>query len=486
MPSATASRRPQDLAAFALVLALGAWVGVLAVEYYLHLRGVQRHHLETAWMWFVAGVALTAAAGRVVTPRDLERDSWTVPRALPVALVALALALYFPAIRIGFLSDDFALSDLAARNQFFGLSWTFLRPLPLLGYKVAGAHPAALHAFIVVLHGVNAALIVWLADIFGLTPRQSCAAGLLFLTFPANLEAVAWCAGIQDVLMTAFVLGAVVAAAVSTAALSLAAVALALFSKETAVAAPILIWLSNRDRWRTAAAALGVAGVYSLWRVATRPLAEGYAAAPSTYKLKELLVRPYATLSVPFRSAQLGAYPWLGVVMVAGLALLLVRAAWLWRGDRRRLLLAGSLALWVLVSIAPVYSMFDVSGTLQGSRYLYLASAGWSILLATLLMPSPSRGAVALVATVCIVGIAGVRVNIKPWQRAAQMRDEVVGSVTRAKASGCTSVWIRNVPDSVQGAYVFRNGLAEAIAPVTISPSAPQACWISVPFTAPD
>jgi hypothetical protein len=43
---------------------------------------------------------------------------------------------------------------------------------------------------------------------FGLIARQSFTAAALFLTFPANLEAVAWCAGIQDVLMTAGVLGA--------------------------------------------------------------------------------------------------------------------------------------------------------------------------------------------------------------------------------------------------------------------------------------
>jgi hypothetical protein len=244
------------------------------------------------------------------------------------------------------------------------------------------------------------------------------------------------------------------------------------------------MWLSNRERWRTPAAALGVAAVYSIWRVATRPLAEAYASAPSSYKLKELLVRPFGTLAVPFRGAQLAEWPWLGVLLVGGLALLLLRAAWLWRGDRRRILIACALALWVLVSIAPVYSMFDVSGTLQGSRYVYLATAGWSILLAALLMPDRSPIGVALVALVCVIGAAGVRLNLAPWTRAAHMRDEVLAAVEQARADGCTAVWIRNVPDSVQGAYVFRNGLPEAIAPVTVSASAPPQCWISVPFSA--
>jgi len=136
------------------------------------------------------------------------------------------------------------------------------------------------------------------------------------------------------------------------------------------------------------------------------------------------------------------------------------------------------------VSIAPVYSMFDVSGTLQGSRYVYLAVAGWSILMATLLLPARSRLDLFLVVAACAIGVIGVRLNLVPWTRAAAMRDEVLSAVERARASGCSDVWIRNVPDSVQGAYVFRNGLAEAIAPTTLSTAAPPSCWISVPFRA--
>jgi hypothetical protein len=336
------------------------------------------------------------------------------------------------------------------------------------------------------LHGLNATLVVHLAGLFGLPRRQACAAGLLFLAFPASLEAVVWCAGVQDVLMTTGVLAAVLAATLWGAAFSLAALTAALFSKETAVAAPFLIWLSNRTRWRTAVAALGVAGAYAVWRLLSKPLTEGYAAPPSSYKLKELLVRPFGTLAVPFRGAQIAELPWLGTLLVCGLTLLLMRAAWLWRGDRRRLLVTASLVLWVLVSIAPVYSMFDVSGTLQGSRYVYLATAGWSILLAGWLMPARSRADLVLVTIICLLGVIGVRLNLVPWTRAARMRDELLSAVNGAAAGGCTAVWIRNVPDSVQGAYVFRNGLAEAIAPTALTSAAPPQCWISVPFSARD
>jgi len=399
-----------------------------------------------------------------------------------VAAVVLAVAVYYPALGLGFLSDDFTLAGFAAHNQFFGESWAFRRPLPLLCYKAAGGHPAALHLFNVVLHGVNAALVSRLAMVFGLAAAQASVAGLLFLLFPAHLEAVAWCAGIQDVLMTTGVLGSILAATVASAPLSMAALIASLFSKETAVAAPVLMWLSNRQRWRVAAAALAVAGAYAVWRIATVPLTEGYAAAPSLYTLKELLVRPFATLTVPFHTARLITWPWLGTLLVGGMAALIVRAAWAWRGSRRQIWMASALALWVVVSVAPVYSMFDVSGTLEGSRYVYLPAAGWSMFIAALLMPVRWRRELGLVAAVCAIGLIGVRMNFVAWTSAARMRDDVLAAAARAKAAGCTVIWIPNVPDSVHGAYVFRNGLAEAVAPVAISSTAPPDCWITVRF----
>jgi hypothetical protein len=258
----TVPRDRRGLGGLAVLLLIAAYIGTLAFEYYFRVGGVRRHHLESAWMWMVAACVLfTLTSRRSVEARERPIERWRPPASTTlVVAVVLALAGYYPALGLGFLSDDFTLADLAARNQFFGQSWTFLRPLPLLGYKAAGAHPAALHLFNVVLHGVNAALVSRLAMVFGLAPVQASAAGLLFLLFPAHLEAVAWCAGIQDVLMTTGVLGSILAATVSGAALSMAALIASLFSKETAVAAPILMVLSNRQRWRGALGALAVDG----------------------------------------------------------------------------------------------------------------------------------------------------------------------------------------------------------------------------------
>jgi hypothetical protein len=162
-------RQPRKLILFGIALALAAYVCVLAVEYYLHLRSVQRHHLESAWMWFVAATLLAAWTAKRPADEEAEPRPWTTTTSLPLTLIAAAIVLYYPALRLGFLSDDFVLSALAARREFFGQSWAFFRPLPLLFYNAAGTHPAVLHAVVVILHGLNAALVLRLAAIFGLS-----------------------------------------------------------------------------------------------------------------------------------------------------------------------------------------------------------------------------------------------------------------------------------------------------------------------------
>jgi hypothetical protein len=242
-----------------------------------------------------------------------------------------------------------------------------------------------------------------------------------------------------------------------------------------------LLWLLNPRRWRVALCGLGIAGAYAAWRLIVLPPTPGYASLPSSYRLKELLVRPFAALTVPVRTSMVTAWPWLGTALVCASLLLLLRAAWTWRGHRLAIWTASALALSVLASVAPVYSLFDISPALEGSRYLYLPAAGWSILLALLLMPTSSRLNLTLAAVVLIASAAGLRANLTVWNAAGRARDHLLAEVARAREAGCSAVWIQNIPDSIDGAYVFRNGLQDAIAPVVVARSAPPSCWLTVP-----
>jgi hypothetical protein len=185
---------------------------------------------------------------------------------------------------------------------------------------------------------------------------------------------------------------------------------------------------------------------------------------------KELLVRPFATLGAPWSRELLARAPILGVLSVAGLALLAARGTLRWRQDLAARSRALRLALWVLLSVLPVYSLFFVGPDLAGSRYLYLAEVGFAILLADLLLASPPSDRAgpaivpALAIIVLVVSVWATTFHIEAWRGAARLRDRVVAAATSAlTASPCPRPDLANPPDSLDGAYVFRNGFAAAL-----------------------
>jgi hypothetical protein len=137
---------------------------------------------------------------------------------------------------------------------------------------------------------------------------------------------------------------------------------------------------------------------------------------------------------------------------------------------------AARLAVWVCAAVAPVFSYFFVSPTLEGSRYVYLASAAWALLVADLIWQAsewaerqrPGLGwaglALALAAIATLSSTFVLRGELRTWQRASQLRDTVLNEARRSIADGnCREVAFLQIPDAVEGAYVFRNGFPEAM-----------------------
>jgi hypothetical protein len=110
-----------------------------------------------------------------------------------------------------------------------------------------------------------------------------------------------------------------------------------------------------------------------------------------------------------------------------------------------------------------------VAPNLEGARYLYLGTAAFSLLLAELASASAlttgKTGTIAaLLAATIVSTVIGVRLHQQPWLSAAGIRDSVLeaADVTLAGAK-CEAVAVGRLPDSVDGAFIFRNGFAEAL-----------------------
>ena len=244
------------LAGFAVLGLLAARVVWLAAAVYL--GGAPRFRLESAVIALViVGTTIVLLSGS--HRESPEREDHAFSLGYLAAFIAASFIVFAPALGLGLLSDDYA---LRARADPF-TSTPFFRPIPLILWRFLLAvrdSAVLLHAVNVALHGLNAFLVAELGRRLGLHRSAALAAGALFVTFPAAPEAVAWCSGIQDVLLTTCALGAVIAVhRISAGSMGIAAglLLVALGTKETAVCIPVLVALcwfspgSERQRhWR--------------------------------------------------------------------------------------------------------------------------------------------------------------------------------------------------------------------------------------------
>jgi hypothetical protein len=500
-------------------IVLGGYLAFLLTRYFYPPR-IPRFQVESLFMWVVAAgvmaICLRASPGRGEEPAP--RAPFTALRyaAVAASFAAIAFIEYGGALRVGLLSDDFVLADWAARREWVHLAETgFVRPVVPLFWAalsfVPGPLDLTLHATNVLLHALNAVLIVALAVRLGMGRFASLVAGLLFLTSPALSEAVVWCSGMQDVLMTTLGLSAVLAAtAVGMPSerpraatggervpelawtgvrvlLAVTSAALALGVKETAIVVPVLAgvasWAAPPGLQRgitrlTLAAMTLIAIVYGIYRVAgvyrvDSHVPSSYGQGMSRYLAKQLIVEPFATLAEPWSAVWMRTHPFPSLVRALVIVGLLGAGFLSWRRGEAAFSRATALAAWVLLAVLPVFSLFHVSPTLEGSRYVYLPAAGFAMLLASLMgalaRTTPGRSAPALIGVLFLVfavpSVRALGAEIGRWNDAARLRDAILAQVAgNADLAGCRSFTASALADNVEGAYVFRNGFVQALA----------------------
>src|SRR4051812_26465241 len=413
--------------------------------------------------------------------------SWAGTTGVAVLLVFGAFALYQQALRIGLLSDDYALLMWARRLELASHDWGQLRPLPILAWwAVAQATsvsrtPAALHALNITLHGVNALLVYVLAGRFTTARFAPLAAGALFLTMPVSVEPVAWGSGVFDVMMTTF---ALLMGVVATSrrelrpadqALCLVLTVAMIGAKETGVIAGPLLLLLYWARWgRVTRAAIGLAtvqlllaGSYTLVRELTGWLDHRLVPRPDAWGIGRLISGAMRAF-LPLHHDVIQAHPVLAVASTIVIAGLLVAWPFRWWQIPSGPRVAALAVAGTFVCIAPAIRVFGITPDLQGTRYVYLASAWWSIALASALLDGWTtwgrRVAAEGVAVLIVVGAAlATGAHLKAWTAAQAARDRVLLQLISVPPT-CREVAATGVPDNVSGAYVFRNGLNEALA----------------------
>jgi hypothetical protein len=403
-------------------------------------------------------------------------------------LISTGIAVAFWRIlHLGFLSDDFVMiahaPDFHARSSFTtGGGDGFFRPLIYAIFagteRWAGADPLRWHASGIATHAVNTLLVYLVAWALGLSRFARACAASVFAIHATRPEVVVWITGRFDLYMTMFVLTALFffirswdvppQRALAYRAIAMAAMIAGLLSKEAAYAFPVMLLALAvcKPEWRRKPVAFvpffAVAVALFAYRWSLLGSIGGYrdsTGKPQILSLglltlaKGLALRMWAVLFFPIN--------WT-VALGVGLAIagLLYLGAWIaisvTRPKRPPVLL--SLAL-LIASVSPVAHLLLIGSDLEKSRYLYLPSAMFAILLAILVEGSPYKWWVAV--AILVFQRAALEHNLGAWEFAASKAESACATVA---AAGEAQIAVVGLPDRLNGVYFFANGFPECVA----------------------
>ncbi len=388
--------------------------------------------------------------------------------ALTVGLALLALIVFAPAMRNGFVGYDDEIYLTANSRVQAGLTWGNVRwafttfhgsnwhPLTWLshmgGWSLFGSAAFGHHLINVLLHAFNAALVFLALRALTRDRWPSAFAAAVFATHPLHVESVAWAAERKDVLSAFFVLWTLLAYArfVRTKRrLAYGGVvfsyAFALLAKPMAVTLPFVLLLM--DYWplgrrsemeRTPIsrlfgekAPLFVAALASCI-VTLIAQAHGHAIArldeiPLGARVANAVVSYWKYIGKTFWPMDLAVmYPHpshaIGWIEggAAGLALLLVTVIAAKAGRKRGYLIVGW--LWFAGMLVPVIGIVQVGSQSMADRYMYLPLTGLTIMAAWGLRDGFGRwkqtpAVFAYAAAAALVALSAVtQANLRHWR----------------------------------------------------------------------
>ncbi|MGA2185260.1 MAG: hypothetical protein ABSH47_19750 [Bryobacteraceae bacterium] len=410
-----------------------------------------------------------------------------------LALLLLALALtafaFLPNLRDPFLSDDYIHARGAtldpqriAHNSVTPGGDGAFRPLGYIWYGLvhafAGVHPWAWHSCMLALHLVNCALLFAVVRALWGNAFVSFTATLLFGLHGTRPEVVTWASGSFDLLACALSLTAAwllfrPAARRSwvSAALALVLLTMAILCKESAYAAPVIIFAlaaaAGRLRDRTVrlflAGSVVVCVALFAWRWLLFHGPGGYV-DPSTGRpailslhlvstLKALCLRLWTILLFPLNWTE-PTGGWVAAALLLGCGAVLFL---LWSSGGLRPGLVLTLLAATACAIVPALHLALVGESALGSRIYYIPALPFFVLAGHAVASVTSRKRAILgLAALALSTVILLEHNLRFWHRAALVADQVCDAAAHGKPVSVSA-------DALPGILSFGNGFKECV-----------------------
>jgi hypothetical protein len=422
------------------------------------------------------------------------RGGW--PGTVPALLVGLCLASFAWSLSTPLLYDDYGHVTFASGASFRSIGDMFVRPHKDIFFRPVGfffyflnfkwAHWDAFrwHCWNLGVHALNCLLVYVLSIELGFSVFAAAFAGAVFAVHGSRVEPVCWTDAQFDLLVTFFVLSALLCFAryarqprwrwLTAGFISCAP---AFGAKETGFCLPaclaaLLLFYSGEERQRILrlipfVSACAVLAFLYRWGIIGG--IGGYATGghPNALNFRPILVvkalgwRIWSLAFFPINWAA-GAGWWLaaGILVFLSVLILVVTKT---QVELKRTL--GGTALLISACL-PALSVLLIGSDLAGARVLYLPFFGLALLWAAILEATAGRRTLGYAVVTGVLGfnILVLQRNVLTWREVAQKAQNVCETFGRQLSLVNRPVEVYDVPEKYLGVYFLRNAFPQCVA----------------------
>lgn len=418
-------------------------------------------------------------------------EKWKRMTFFSVFLFIFAVLVYYPLLRIGFLSDDWGYVIMARDSSFFdGVS--FLWSLDLLGsgggnfrplaslmtvilWKPLLYYPEVLHLMAIFLHVVVALLVGFLSKQI-LKKNVFYVASLVFMILPLNVEVVAWlCANWN----TTFALIALLSFLnlylfFKNKTILIYSILTGLFFvsvlfKEFALLLPFLVLGVGLIKFRKINYLFIVYlffldSLYFVWRFFVINELGGYG---NHFIINDKILKYFEMIGGYFISYHELVPILLKLIMCIFISIIFLGGAVKLYKKNRKTFKRTFVVLCGLIYVSNFFgwNIFDLlSEHIAHNRVLYLSNVFFVVLFVYLLSGFKKKHQYFLVIIYVVLSLLVSFYQIKPWVTAGETTKSVLSQVlNQNNGIELNEMKIINLPDNYKGAFIFRNGIDQAV-----------------------
>jgi len=397
---------------------------------------------------------------------------------------AIGFVIYMPLLGNGFLSDDYdSLYRIYIQKRI--LYKEFLRPMIdisfYFNYLISGLSAWSYYLFNIIVHIINALLVFRLAAGYTLFSKKDQRlfafwSGLLFLIYPFHNESIAWLSGRLSSMACLFALISLIINSERKGKMAIILSALfflfGLLSYESIIFLPAIIimiqWLKGRSMKnlfvQTGFWLLAISVYLSLRFLLSGEITGDYGSRLSdNHFLQKCLNagKVFGRLFLPGSEHQ-------GLLIVLTIVIcfftMIMTGFILKNKNQNRVNKTKLIALMAFAFISLFIPIaFGVSTrTSEGDRLLYFPSCFICMLLVAVVLQICRNNITRLfwLVGISVYFICFLEINNLRWVEASGAAESILKAV---RHKGIKNVILINVPDELEGAFVFRNGLPKAL-----------------------